>query len=84
MEYAVFRATKGVADYHTEMNAPRFEKWFTERFLTNIEQHSVIVMDNASYHGVQLEKAPSSSSLKASIQSWLTEKKKAFRFPTTS
>ncbi|XP_037502653.1 uncharacterized protein LOC125756741 [Rhipicephalus sanguineus] len=31
-------------------------------------------MDNAPYHSVQLEKLPSTSSRKAEIQSWLTQK----------
>ncbi|CAN7943331.1 unnamed protein product [Ixodes pacificus] len=33
-------------------------------------------MDNASYHSVQLEKLPSTSTRKPEIQSWLTKKKK--------
>lgn len=70
----VFRATKGAADYHAEMDGPRFEKSFMEQFLANIESHSVFVMDNASYHSVQLERVLSSSSLKANIQARLTEK----------
>lgn len=71
----VFRAAKSAtADYHSEMDGPRFEKWFTEQLLPNIEPRSVVVMDNASYHSVQLEKLPSTSTRKAEIQSWLTEK----------
>ncbi|XP_037290085.2 uncharacterized protein LOC119185058 [Rhipicephalus microplus] len=37
-------------------------------------------MDNASYHSVQLEKLPSTSSRKAEIQSWFTQKKNIPRF----
>lgn len=71
----VFRAKKSVtSDYHSEMDGPRFERWFKEQLLPNIEPRSVIVMDNAPYHSVQLEKLPSTSSRKAEIQSWLTQK----------
>ncbi|XP_049269938.1 uncharacterized protein LOC125757812 [Rhipicephalus sanguineus] len=70
----VFRAKKGAGDYHTEMDASRFQKWFVEQLLPNIKPHSVIVMDNAPYHSAQVEKLPSSSSRKAEIQSWLISK----------
>lgn len=70
----VFRAKKGAGDYHTEMDASRFQKWFVEQLLPNIKPRSVIVMDNASYHSAQVEKLPSSSSRKADIQSWLISK----------
>ncbi|XP_049513968.1 uncharacterized protein LOC125941081 [Dermacentor silvarum] len=70
----VFRAKKGAGDYHTEMDAPRFRKWFVEQLLPNIKPCSVIVMNNASYHSAQAEKVPSSSSRKADIQCWLKSK----------
>lgn len=70
----VFRAKKGAGDYHTEMDAARFQKWFVEQLLPNIKPRSVIVMDNASYHSAQVEKVPSSSSRKADIQCWLKSK----------
>ncbi|XP_037568094.1 uncharacterized protein LOC119448962 [Dermacentor silvarum] len=69
----LFRAKKGAGDYHTEMDAPRFQKWFVEQFLPNIKARSVIVMDDASYHSAQVEKV-SSSSRKADIQCWLKSK----------
>lgn len=37
-------------DYHKDMDAHNFEKWFQERLLPNINPNSVIVMDNAPYH----------------------------------
>lgn len=37
-------------DYHGDMNAEMFKKWLTEKLLPNLEEPSVIVMDNASYH----------------------------------
>ncbi|KAH6944319.1 hypothetical protein HPB50_002692 [Hyalomma asiaticum] len=71
----VFWAKKSVTtDYHSEVDGLRFERWFTEQLLPSIEPRSVIVMDNAPYHSVLLEKLPSTSSREADIQSWLTEK----------
>ncbi|XP_049274291.1 uncharacterized protein LOC125759486 [Rhipicephalus sanguineus] len=71
----VFRAKKSVtSDYHNEMDGPRFERWFKEQLLPNIEPRSIIVMDSAPYQSVQLEKLPSTSSRMAEIQSWLTQK----------
>lgn len=71
----IFRASKSAStDYHSEMDGPRFEKWFAEQLLPNIEPRSVIVMDNAPYHSVRTEKLPSTSWRKADIQSWLTAK----------
>ncbi|XP_037529197.1 uncharacterized protein LOC119406529 [Rhipicephalus sanguineus] len=74
-ESLVFRAKNSVAsDYHSEVDGPRFERWFKEQILPNIEPRSVIVMDNAPYHSVQLQKLPSTSSRKAEVQSWFTQK----------
>ena len=47
----VFKAMKGFStDYHQEMNAVNFEKWFEEKLLPALPANSLIVMDNASYH----------------------------------
>lgn len=67
----VFRAKETSDDYHPEMDGNRFEKWFVEQLLPNTEPSSVVVMDNASYHSVHLEKVPSLSTRKGDIQSWL-------------
>ena len=47
----VFKAKKGsAADYHQEMNAENFERWFKEKLLPALPANCLIVMDNASYH----------------------------------
>jgi len=61
------------ADYHNQMNAEIFKKWFVE-LLNNLEEPSVIVMDNASYHSTLIENYPKSNWRKADVQKWLTEK----------
>lgn len=56
------------------MNAAVFEKWFRHQLLPNIAANSVIVMDNASYHSVQVEKKPCLSWRKQEIFDWLMNK----------
>jgi transposase len=67
-----FKASKGTADYHEEMDAVHFEKWFKEQLIPNLPPGSIIVMDNAPYHSVILDKAPTSANRKADMQQWLT------------
>ena len=57
----VFQSKNPVApeDYHKDMDAYNFEKWFREKLLPNIEPHSVIVMDNAPYHSRKENSLPS-------------------------
>ena len=59
-------------DYHDSMNARLFEEWFT-KLLRNIPSNSVVIMDNASYHSRQVNKAPTSSSTKSDIKAWLQQ-----------
>ena len=63
------------SDYHSEMNAETFEKWFIEDFLPYLPPASYIVMDNASYHSRLRDKPPTTSSKKADIIAWLSENK---------
>ncbi|KAL0810586.1 hypothetical protein ABMA28_010703 [Loxostege sticticalis] len=53
------------------MNASNFNKWLREKLIPNLTEPSIIVMDNASYHTVQVNKAPNTSTRKAEIQNWL-------------
>lgn len=70
----VFLAKKKSADYHDEMSSDRFEEWFKTQLIPNVEEGTVIAMDNASYHSRKQEKIPTSSSTKAEMHSWLTSK----------
>ena len=69
----VFQA-KNDGDYHNQMTSLRFEEWFRKQLLPNIPPNSVIVMDNASYHSVQLEKKPTQAWKKIEIKEWLIKK----------
>ena len=48
-------------------------KWLQERLIPNLESKSVIVVDNASYHNVQLNRHPTSNARKGEM-SWLDER----------
>lgn len=61
------------ADYHQDMNACLFEKWFEDQLLPNITEGSVIVMDNAPYHSRQKELIPCSNTRKGDIQMFLSK-----------
>lgn len=69
----IFQA-KNDGDYHKQMNATVFQEWFETKLLPNIPQNSVIVMDNASYHSVHLERNPTTAWRKEAIKEWLIAK----------
>ncbi|XP_025420202.1 uncharacterized protein LOC112690407 [Sipha flava] len=55
------------------MNGDNFKQWF-ENILPLLDPNSIIVMDNAPYHSVELEKYPNTSWKKAAIFEWLSSK----------
>lgn len=69
----VFKSGNKTGDYHGEMNADNFEKWLKNDLLPKLEEPSMIVLDNASYHSRQVNKAPTTSSRKDEMISWLNE-----------
>jgi transposase len=62
------------ADYHQDMDANMFEKWFQEQLLPKLPPNSVIVMDNAAYHSRLLMKNPTKSSRKEEIIKFMEAK----------
>lgn len=62
------------ADYHEDMTADLFEKWFSQQLLPNIPPNSVIVLDNASYHSRILNKIPNNSTKKEDILKFMRKK----------
>jgi len=64
--------SKNTTDYHEEMDGVKFRKWFEDQLLPNIPPNSVILMDNASYHSMTINKIPNISTKKKDIQEWLT------------
>lgn len=64
----VYKAAASTGDYHNEMNGQLFTKWIQERLIPNLPDKCAIVMDNASYHTMQTDKCPTSSSKKDDIK----------------
>ncbi|KAI4459580.1 hypothetical protein MML48_6g00011920 [Holotrichia oblita] len=58
-------------DYHDDMNATNFLTWVTKQLVPNLPPRSVLVLDNASYHNVKIEKDPTSGTRKAEMIEWL-------------
>ena len=46
-------------------------RWWNTQLLPHIPKHSIIVVDNASYHNSVVERVPTKSSRKADMQAWL-------------
>ncbi|XP_050516660.1 uncharacterized protein LOC126891526 [Diabrotica virgifera virgifera] len=65
--------SKKTGDYHEDMDAVCFERWF-ENVLQHLEPNSVVVLDNAPYHSRLVERIPTMSDKKAVLQHWLREK----------
>lgn len=74
----LFKSGTKSGDYHDEMNGKNYEKWLIEKLIPNLPEKSVIVTDNAPYHNVQLNPAPTSNSKKAEMIDWLTQKNMSF------
>jgi hypothetical protein len=62
------------SDYHSEMNTQLLTSWFINHFFNYLQEWSITVMDNASYHTGILNKAPSTNSRKFEIVDWLERK----------
>ncbi|KAJ4437060.1 hypothetical protein ANN_17195 [Periplaneta americana] len=67
----IYKAGTATGDYHGQMNSNNFEKWVVEKVIPNLSTPSVIVMDNAPYHGKQLDKVPTKSAVKKEMLDYL-------------
>lgn len=74
----VFSGVNKQEDYHSEMNQKNFTKWVTEKLIPNITEPSIIVMDNAPYHSVIKNKAPTSANRVSELREWLIENNISF------
>lgn len=70
--HLIFTAKSTKGDYHNEMNSENFTKWFKEMLLPNIPQKTAIVLDNAPYHAMRVNREPTRSSTKKVMQDWLS------------
>ncbi|XP_068630962.1 uncharacterized protein [Battus philenor] len=67
----ILKSDAKTADCQADMNESIFYKWVDEKLKDKLLPNSVVVMDNASYHSVQVDKKPNIASLKTEIQNWL-------------
>ncbi|XP_023717166.1 uncharacterized protein LOC111869699 [Cryptotermes secundus] len=74
----IFKSHLKTGDYHSEMNVTNYQKWLTEKLIPNLPPKSVLVVDNAPYHTMQFNKAPTSQTMKAKMMEWLTVNKVPF------
>jgi transposase len=75
----VFKSSRKTGDYHGQMNAEMFQKWFQEKLLMNIPNNSLIILDNAPYHNtLSVSSAPTSTCSKERIRNWLAMNKMPF------
>jgi transposase len=57
----IFVSSMKLGDYRDSMNGDNFEHWMLNQLFPNLKEPSVIIMDNARYHNVLLEKLPTQS-----------------------
>ncbi|XP_076298376.1 uncharacterized protein LOC143217712 [Lasioglossum baleicum] len=67
----MFKANSTTGDYHDQMNSENFEKWLQQKLIPNLLPNSVIIMDNAPYHTIQLNKVPTKYAPKENMIEWL-------------
>jgi hypothetical protein len=53
------------------MNFENFSKWVRKMLLPNLPPNCLIVLDNAPYHSVEMNKPPTLAQKKEAIQEWL-------------
>lgn len=61
-------------DYHNDMNHDNFMQWVKSKLLPNLPLNSVLIVDNASYHNVALNKDPTSATRKQDMITWLVQR----------
>jgi hypothetical protein len=70
----IYKVENSTGDYHGQMNHLNFEKWARDKIIPSLPTNSVVVMDNAPYHSVRVDKVPSKYSVKTEIIAWLRKK----------
>ena len=60
----VFKSKTNSTDYHYKMNSEHFFEWMTEKLLPTLDEPSVIILDNTSYHNKQRDKPPTTQNKK--------------------
>ena len=52
VQYALVmcKSRSNQGDYHSDMNSKMYEKWIREKLVPNLEDQSMLVIDNTPYH----------------------------------
>jgi len=53
------------------MNHANYKKWLQEKLISSLVSKSVIVVDNVSYHNIQIKWNPTSNARKGEMLFWL-------------
>jgi hypothetical protein len=69
-----YKAGSAMGEYHGQINAANFEKWAVKKLIPNLPAQSVIVLDNAPYRCLQIDKPPSSYAIRADMIACLRKK----------
>lgn len=74
-DFSPTRKSDHKGDYHKVFNGTNFIKWFKEQLLQNLNEPSIIIMDNAKYHCVYNVEVPKIYKLNvAELKSYLDSK----------
>lgn len=74
----IFKGNKKTGDYHNNMNQENFENWFKTQLIPSLEEPSLLIMDNASYHSRYVEVIPCLSWTKRRLIEWVKMKGVAY------
>lgn len=67
----IFKSKSKSGDYHDDMNHTNFMQWLERQLIPNLPPNGIVVMDNASYHSVQINKPPTQANRKEELRTWL-------------
>jgi transposase len=66
----IFKSNQKTGYYYNEINGENYIRWLKEKVIPNLEPNSGLVIDNAPYHNIQKDKAPTSNSNKETMKNW--------------
>ena len=73
-----FKAESESVDYLKEMNADNFFKWVRDRLMPKLLAKSVVIIDNAPFHNIHIDKCPTTATRKTDIKVWMNQDNFAF------
>lgn len=68
----IFKSKSTSGDYHDDMNFTNYQKWIREKLIPNLPPKTTLIIDNAPYHNVQVDRCPTAATKKADIKAWLS------------